>query len=785
MSKQQNNIEAILKGSQSKLANFQSSVKQFLESKTGASGESLFPIYRGPEFLGDKQVGDRTKAGKIFNKVVEFLNRNNIANGTGPTFDVIGAGSEGIRYNEIEKDTLETLNGDIYGVCEELGIDPEYYQYCMEAIGTSVYRYSSPKNWMDHFTNDGIAASAEQSDLRTIYPAGVLKDATFRGSFNMDVKVGNESFGVNTQNLLPDMKTIITLGLLKTIKGVSNGLMHRINNDTGAVQFIVPNDEFYSLTKSQGQTTEERQSWSHRKQLIQLLRDPSPVDMDLTPVVPQKKNDPNGKFVLNDGILFPEVEVPLWDMVQDGTKIGYERTDYTDLLSNKMSVRGVHIKVSVEGNEDEYYFIDTSTYPSAQLVHSPNTVEDSGDYLSNLVAIVQFDKNTMTVSTEDTESKPSVIFSKLDMQTEYIGAKLSFATYANIMSARTSGSGFIEPKAVSNTGVEISDSLKDLISKLKIEIIGWEPDYYFSEENYRKVNMAVRSMVDLYTYTLPDGRTIAIDASMRQPDDEHMLDLASRIQSIGFDNRNIELILKTLMSVKDRIQKEKSDPQYIEHFGHQTVARAFVSGRKIYPEVYTGTIDLNNTRTRWSSNTQSDIREYIRSEMNIIISRLNYRSLYLHNLDNQPTYYNVLTSAPVVECLFSLPCIYPHIASGAGDSEVYDTKQANKIPYFTVKLTCGTTLRFIVTTFAKMDNKMIGIPYRPNDPSSDLNYAINYDGGQFAVNYNPVNLNEVNRRTLINYREYPITLCPVGFIINVKGLDAFFPGVSLDLMSGK
>ena len=789
MAIKQENIEAILKGSESKLSNFKNSLANLLASKNssntnGKSGsENLFSIYKTPTLRNFETISDTTVAGKTFNSIVNFLNQQNIANGTPATFDIVGAGSEGMRLNEVDADRLDSLTDNIYSMCEDLGIPADKVQYCAETIGTALYRYTLPGRWMEHFQNMGITSSSEATDLRTIYPAGVLKDATFRGSFNMDV--GNEAFGVNSQNLLPDIKTIMSLGLLKALKGITNNLMHRINNDTGAVQYIVPNDEFYNLVKSQGQTTEERQSWTHRKQLIQLLRDPSPVEMDLIPVVPQKKNDTDGIYVLTDGVLLPNVTVPLWDLVMDGTKIGYERTDYTDLLSNKMSVRGVHLKVSADGFEDEYYFLNTSTYPSSSLVHSPNTVEDSGDYVCNLQATIQFDSDSMTVEDKDNPSVNSKIFGNCSMKTEYVGATLNFSAYANIMNAQTRGYGIVEPSGKVNTGSAPSKALIDILKTLKIEIIGWEPEYFYSEENYRKTNMAVRSMLDLYTYTLPDGRTIAIDSSMRQPDDEHMLELAARVQSIGFDNRNIELILKTMMSVRDRLQKENSDPRFIENFGHQTVARAFVSGRKIYPEIYTGVIDLNNTQTKWSSNTMSDVREYIRSELNIIMSRLHYRSLYQYELDGQAPVYNVLTTNPVIECLFSQQSIYPHFNTGGGDNEVYDVKAPNKNPAFTIKLANGTIFRFVTTTFLKMDNKMVGIPFRPNDPSSDLNYAVNYDGGQFVVNYNPVNLNEVNRRTLINYREYPITLCPIGFVIDVKGLDRFFPGVSLDLMSSK
>ena len=80
-----------------------------------------------------------------------------------------------------------------------------------------------------------------------------------------------------------------------------------------------------------------------------------------------------------------------------------------------------------------------------------------------------------------------------------------------------------------------------------------------------------------------------------------------------------------------------------------------------------------------------------------------------------------------------------------------------------------------------MKNKILLVPYRPNDPSSDLNFGQNHDGGQFVANYMPTDGNNaVNRRVFVNTREFPIILCPIGAIFTIEGLETILPDIVND-----
>ena len=100
--------------------------------------------------------------------------------------------------------------------------------------------------------------------------------------------------------------------------------------------------------------------------------------------------------------------------------------------------------------------------------------------------------------------------------------------------------------------------------------------------------MAARSLTTMITYELPQGKTIVVDFSMQQALPEHVLNVAQEIQSIGIDHRNVQMFMKTMKSVYDRVINERSDPNYKENYGGHDVNSAFVSGTKVNPEIFLG-----------------------------------------------------------------------------------------------------------------------------------------------------------------------------------------------------
>ncbi len=722
------------------------------------------------EFELDK-MSEEKAVGRVYNQVVKFLNQLQI--GTVDNTFFPRGGRESMNLSAVTSDQLPALQPALHALCTQCGVSEDRIASTMENLAMTLYRYTNNK--VDDMFRTQSVADQSSRGLSSIYPTSVTSAASYTGNL-----IGREMFGANTAQTTMDLKTALTIVLIKGYKGLSNRIMHRVANDTGVVQFTRPNDEFYDLAKSQGKTTAERQSWAHRNQLINLHRHPEPVDMELIPVVPLADLDPDKNYLIDTNILKPNVEIPLWDLSMVEGKIGYDQFNYTDLLSSKIGLRAIHIKVTkgdpAAGGAEEQFMINLAPYSAmAMFSHLNNTIDNIADRGVMFATRVAFDKDMLTAENERT-----TIFGAINSSVEYVLGHLNFNGRANLQSARVLGSGNLEFRpAPAVAGADASDDLKALLKELKCEIVGWELDVFYSEANFRKTNMAVRAMNDVLTYTLPDGRTIVVDHAHNQALPEHVLDVATEVQTIGIDHRNLQLIMKTLKATHDRIKMESVDKRYIENYDNLTVAKSFVSGARVNPVVMVKSIDFDKVVNFRTSDVLSDLWTYMRACMNTITTEMHYRSLLLQQTEDAAPVYKCITTTPIIDCLWSLASIHENqMPSGKNGEQVFEVKTPGKSPEFKTVLPNGTIIEFVTTAFHYMEDVMLLIPYRPNQPQSDLNFAVNYDGGQYSVNWQPTDgQNATYRRSMQNTREYPIALCGLGCIINVLNRDKYWTGL--------
>ncbi len=735
------------------------------------AGESVLP-------KNLNAVTDRTLYGKTYHKVVGFLNE--LGHGTvnyeyAPIDNSVNpnAGMEGFNITPMEDSTIVGLKERLFDLCKSCNIPDERITATMESLALMLHRYSN--NRLDeHFQIAQESTLPNLRSLSSIYPGSVTAEATYSGAL-----MGAEMFGANIQQKTTDIKTAMTITLVKSYKGLTNRLMHRVSNDNGVVMFMVPNDEFYDLSKSQSKTSSERDSFSHRNQLITLLTHPEPVDMEMIPVFLQKALDVDNKFLLADDVMLPNVECSLWDLSVVEGKAGYDRFNYTDLLSYSVKLRALHFEItSGEGDnaKTEQYILNLSSFGAmTNFTHLNNTFDNVSDRGLQFYGRFPFDRSSETAENTHTE-----IFKNVSRSTEYVIGVVHFSASTNLQTTKTHGTGYMEFRpAVSVAGAQPSENLMNFTKGLKATLIGWEIDARYSEENFRKTNMAVRALSDVFTYTLPDGRTIVVDYSHKQTLSEHNLQVAAEVQTIGIDHRNLQIILKTLKATADRIRNERSDKRYIENYDNQTVSKAFVSGRRVHPTVAYKTIDMSQVKVWRSSDMLSDHWTYMRACLNAITTEINYRSLLPQQLEDSAIKYKVLTTTPLLDTIFSLASIHENQMPGGKDGEmVFDAKVPGKPVEFKTKLPNGVELEFITTAYHYIKDLMILIPYRDNNPMDDLNFMVNFDGGQYSVNWTPTDGNNLTiKRSMQNTREYPLCLCGIGAVISVINKDNLTPGM--------
>lgn len=729
----------------------------------------------GMESFGDNaSVSDRTVIGQVYNSVVNMLNNASCYGSS--MFDTMFAPDrpalESMVGHRFDDSKLSGIVDQLSELCETAGVPKKDRTETMRALYNTMHRYLNRSVGLEHWQSD--ADNTTFRAMTDLYPAAALSDVSFG-----NVRPGQEAFGASIDTVLPDIRMAMTIILLKPHKGIMSRLVHRRTLAGSVITYVIHADEFYDLTKSQASKGSVRNSYDHRLPIVSLYRKPDPINMTLVPIIPMKANDIDDKYVVVDGVLKFGVDADIFDLSMDPNKVGYNNINWTDLVSDGVIFEGVFFRISKnDGSDPEEFYAPTDALSHARLTMIPNTA-DSGDRATQLRFRVPLTEDLQT-----TAGTASALFAGVDGATELAEAEFNLATSISLKTAVTRAYGTVGLSAKSlNAATPVSDTLKDLVegaTAYKVELVGYKIDAKFSEENLRKVNMAVRTQTYTAVYELPQGKSIIVDFSMQQSVPEHVLNTAQEVQAIGIDHRNLQAFLKLMRHVHDQGRIEAADPTYRETNQGRTLNTSFVSGQRVNPHVILGTINLNNVTSLRSSDMLGDVRQFVDSYLNKVISMLHLRSLYVQQLDNGeiPTY-KVLTSGPIVENLLSIPHIHNHLHPNGMDAEkIYREKTPGEPVEFTRVLPSGAKLECISTPFEYMEDKIMIIPFRSSDPASELNFGHNWDGGQFVANYTPVDQNQVNKRVFMNTREWVIPTCPIGVLLTIQGLETVLPDIT-------
>lgn len=752
------------------------SMNNFLNDLAKFAADKNLPIEAFPNFEDRKTMAATTQAGKIYNKVVEFLNNNMLYGGENLTNVFCVSAQDAVNMLPANGHSVNASFEDMYALAAECGVPADQMASTIAAmfrvINNAAARTSIQDHWMA--ANEGMSPNTNLTSMNALYPSSALADMQL-GAFHP----GQEAFGATVDTVIPDLRMALTVVLLKPHKGIMSRLIQRRTLTGAVITYVITRNELYDLQKSQDKDAYIRNSYSHRHNLVELYRRPDPTDMSLTRIEPLKVNDTGATSVLvADNIIRFGCSLNLFNMVLDETKAYRNRFNYTDLVSEGVLIDSIYVTAtSPEGSVVEKYKLSVKEQPRARLMHLQTSDQFSGDRETTLV--VNFMLHQDTVTENNTKSQ---IFANVVPTTEYLNLRIRAQVACDIITANVSSMCSFDVLPFATTqGAEPSDVLKTLAEGVQFTIDGFELDARFSEENLRQIDRAARSLTYVMSFEMPQGKTIIVDFSMNQTMPEQVMNVAQELQSIGIDHRNTQMFLKTMRDVHDRCVAERNDELYEEHSDGKSINRVYISGQQVNPEIFMGSIDLDQVASIRDSDMAGDIRQHVDSYVTKALSIVHYRSQYLTQLDSNKTpTYKVLTSSPILENLLALPHIHEHMMpQGMNAERLYKEKNPGEPIEYTRTLMSGVKLEIITSAFYYLEDKMVFIPYVDGDPSNVLNFAHNWDLGQFVANYTPVDNNQVNRRVFMNTREWPIVTCPIGAIIEVKNMEKKFPDITL------
>jgi hypothetical protein len=698
---------------------------------------------------------EKETIGKIWNKSLDFLESRNLVSGAG--LESLNSFDRPIS-NLSQNTTLSHVGVEaIVDFCRDCDIANDQLFAAACNVG---HLLSHNGSMSEHFNSE--RAGIESLDNVNFQDLGSVFGSYSAATLKQDASAALEAFGQDVDKLTTDIRINIAITIMKFHKNILDRIMFRKPCDSNVIQFSVPYHEVYDLEKAAAKDTRVRNLGDHRVNFIDLYKEPGTANTEAKKIIPLKANDTGAtaKLVADEQILFGK-EVNLFDMALDATKFGHSHIDYTDLVSEGVLFDTAFLTITEdnEGTIREEIFAIPMKIRSGARFQMRNNSRDSADRDCRISERVNFNKDT--TKADGTASSVLAAFAG----DAYLQLSLNITGGINLKTADTMVQGQVSGVVVTETGETPVAAVTDQFSKLSFELSHYTLDARYSEENMRKTTAAVRMNKRPMAYEIPVGRNYVVDYSLAQTKPTEVLGTVAQLISIGNDDRGLKLITATMDQVYDRLEAESGGSMFADH--RDRVAFDFVAGNKVLPSIFKGEIDLANVESVRSSDILSDVRCLVEKFLLEITAKMHNDSMYTSALDNgEKPHYKVVTSSPILATCFSIPHVHNHLNLKVGvDGETVE--YARILPN-------GTRLDIITTTFNSMIDKIIMIPYRKNNPQSELNFGVNCDRGQFVANYTPVVNQGVSRRVAVNSREIPYTTNPLGAIIQVKNVSQYF-----------
>lgn len=718
--------------------------------------------------IDDSRLDSNSKylVGKVWNNVVNFLDTFNLVDpnrskGSLESLD---------NYTHVLNDvvTVDSIGPqEILNLVEECRIPQQYRMDAVKAVGACIMKYQDQDILASHFGGKDSALESlgdvNFKSLDTYFDSGFLKNGYYVG----DASAALESFGASIDKTLLDARVAIAITILKFHKGIMPRLLPNRPIDSNVVLYTVDRAEVYDLAASQSNSATERYKGTHRVPFVDLYRDPSPANTETKPVVVKAANDSAGTYVFQDGILKAGVTANLFDLSLDSNTIGYSHVDYTDLISEGARVKTVIVEVkdtSAIPAVSEYIPVDVYERPGSRFVMIPNA-SDAADRVCNIEMATKFVNGTVKLN-----GVASSILNVLDAN-HYIAIDLNIQGKINLRTSYASLMGSVVAALKTADGTAPVAAIQSAFDNLEFSVVAWEPDCKFSEENLRKTTKALRILTKPIAFEIPGSANWVVKHSLTQPRPEATINALSNAMRVGNDDRGIKTILNAMDRVYNRIVAEASQPDIPYE---QRAMNDFVSGHKVVPYIYKGTIDIDDeVKVMRSAEALSDVRGLVEKKLLEVLTILYNMSFFVQALDpGQRPVFKVLTSGYVLDSILNVPYYHTALDQSAAEKAGDDIIEYRRI------LPNGTELQVVTTTFDYFTNKILMVPFIPGAPESDLNFGHLWDRGVFVVQTTPFVNNAGFKEIVANSREFPFITTPVGALLEVSGVSKIYENIS-------
>lgn len=709
-----------------------------------------------------KNAADAVVCKRVLSQTANFLKRSNAVSNSGAGLESLGGelpvmnsqvrlGDNGLDLPAI-RDFVKGCYGPKDGVKDA----------AMESVILEVARILDAKGTYQNFFNTGRTSSSDN-----MLSAYQVTGPYAYGSILNDEKLATESFGVDMDRINADARLNIVLAVLRPYTGLLDRVLPRVPQTDNRVTLKIPAPETYDLESSMSRDGAVRNNGSHRIPLANLFRNPGAVSTAPRRITLRPENDVGTPNVLWQGLPKVGPRINLFDLASDATRVGFDKTDYTDTVSEGGRVASVFVRITkpAAGSDpkvEEIFKIPTAVLAISRFGGVTNNA-DSADRVAN----INYDY-PLNSATKMSNGGTSVLLADYDAPVQLM-LDIAFTATTNLKTSATHGAGSVQAKPYTADQSAIPADIATAFAGLQFDIIAYEPELYYSEENMRKTTLAARMNYREMRFEIPVGRTFVVDHSLLQDEaPEDVIALINTMLALGNSQRGLEVLESHMRDVNERNKLEASHPEigYIHR-----VATSYAAGTVCLPHVVINTLDYADepsgneaVAVMRESERMTELHAKLRARMLLIVANLAQRSLYNNSLNpNELPVYKIVTSTVLCALLFGISDYHNELNDRAKEKPVNVT--------YSMELPNGVRLDVVGTDFDNFKDKIMMFPVREDAPTDVTSFANIHDRGTYSGQITVTQNGSVFRRAYLNSREIPFVTNPVGALVSVEGLE--------------
>lgn len=580
------------------------------------------------------------------------------------------------------------------------------------------------------------------------------------GRIEADNIAATESFGVNIDSLQQDNRLNIVLTLLRAFDSIIDKVLPRVSQENATITVKIPQTQVYDLSKSNDPSAAVRYGAANLIPLVQLYRNPSPVNTAAKNILVNTANDLTPSVIdqNNGNAILVGARVNMFDLSRIPGVMGKDHIDFSDLVADGgridfLIVNAVHTDTATT---TEQFNIPTGWLSQAVFTKPANNL-DSGDEITNIKT------GTMLRAGSKTTTGTSTILATYT--DAVIQLDVTFNADLNLKTSELFGSGHVRATlkpVAGKTDADISAATKADFAKLSFSIYSFQPCLQFNEENLRTTTTAVRVNRSSVQYNIPMARNVVAEYSLTQVTDADVTQSINVVNMLGNTDRGLGIIESRLSDIAAANAFASANPEYASIVAPTKLS---IAASICLPIALQQTLNFNDTNTLSMREAErlSDMHGRLRETLLSVLTQVCAEALYENCLDgSEEVVFKVITYSKIANMVFSIKDYHANL-----DDEVAKEGRAD----FSMRLPNGYRIDVIKTNFDSFRNKALIIPVRAAAPTDPTSFGTIRDCGSYVAGYNHINANGVESRTVTNTREIVFPTNPIGAILTINGID--------------